>query len=482
MGTRCISQFSSSAVEPNLGQGMMASHQDKLLGNKILEMKKSAGRILEMEKTLGQLLDLSKSITQEIRLLRPPCTVIENYNPSHPNPEAYDLYPSLPKDWEPSLMVVNQAESRSVCLFVSSYEDEEYTNSVYEVKFKHGGEVTHEPPLVRHVAKFRDGYCRQATRIFNHSKLYSLGHDGGFIVDTETWSKCSSIPPIPDSNSPVSAYDKVYYLACRSSFQPISEPSFQRYDPDQEVCEQLTSFPFYDDYDHRMRITGYAVCYGVILFSLYGLRNGNFGVVAFHVGRNDWNRVKVDTSTYCAPPFQGRAVVVGETIYALYGEVEIIAFSFGLDKDDDDCIAYSLSQRFILYGLEFARPVLPWFDDLTQYLVHLGNHDFFHVQTGWCDSHLKVQYLSITTFQIVVGEGGRYMIKTIHSIVHSVDIKGSEWFDLVFCFTPEYGDYEPIEGKSVTSMNTPKQEERKARKLEIEVVEHEEVNDVPIGY
>ncbi|CAL8122219.1 unnamed protein product [Prunus armeniaca] len=71
---------------------------------------------------------------------------------------------------------------------------------------------------------------------------------------------------------------------------------------------------------------------------------------------------------------------------------------------------------------------------LSQYLVHLGNHDFFYVQTGKCDSHPKVQYLSITTFEIVLEEG-KHMIKTIDSIVHSVDIKGSEWFDLVFCFT-----------------------------------------------
>ncbi|KAI5330110.1 hypothetical protein L3X38_029507 [Prunus dulcis] len=70
-----------------------------------------------------------------------------------------------------------------------------------------------------------------------------------------------------------------------------------------------------------------------------------------------------------------------------------------------------------------------------------------------------VQYLCITTFQIIVGEGGRHMIKTIHSTVHHVDIKGREWFSLEFCFTPECGDYEPIEEESVTSMNQPKQEE-----------------------
>ncbi|PQM41808.1 uncharacterized protein Pyn_09340 [Prunus yedoensis var. nudiflora] len=494
MGDRYISQISTAAAELTLGQGhtlTMASHQDELLC-KILEIEKSLGKIPEMEKTLGQLLDWFKSITQELRLLRPgppvttrplPCTVIENYNPNQE--EAYVLYPSLPKDWEHSLMTVNQGESRSVCLFVSSIEDEEHTNAVYEVKFKHGGEVTHEPPVVRHVAKFHGG-CRQAARIFNHSKLYCIGKDGGFILDTKTWSNCSSIPPILASKSIetiVCAYDKVYYLACPSSlFSPVMGHSFGRYDSDQKVWEKMTSFPFYDDYDYRMQITGYAVCYDVILISLCGLRNGNFGVVAFHVGRKDWNRVKLDTSVYCAPPFQGRVVVVGDTIYALYGEAKIRAFSFSMGKGDYGGIAYSLSQLFISQGLEFVRPQLPWFNDITQYLVHLGNHDFFHVQTGWCDSRLKVQYLTITTVQIVVGEGGRCMMKTIHSSVHSVDIKGSEWFELLFCFTPECGDYEPIKEESVTSMNQSKQEEITARKLEIEAMQHDETNDVPSGY
>ncbi|XP_016651196.1 PREDICTED: uncharacterized protein LOC107881591 isoform X2 [Prunus mume] len=121
MGTRYISQFSASAAELTLGQGMMASRQDELLGKisemeksggKISEMEKSAGKILEMEKTLGQLLDFSKSITQELRLLRPPSTVIENYNPSHPNPEAYDLYPS---QLTPGLgTFVNDGKSRRI--------------------------------------------------------------------------------------------------------------------------------------------------------------------------------------------------------------------------------------------------------------------------------------------------------------------------------------------------------------------------------
>ncbi|KAI5320271.1 hypothetical protein L3X38_039979 [Prunus dulcis] len=270
------------------------------------------------------------------------------------------------------------------------------------------------------------------------------------LFDMETWSKCSSITPTPASNSRetiVYAYDKVYYLARRTCLRPVKEPSFGRYDHNQKVWEKMTPFPFYDDYDHHMRMTGYAVCHGVILFSLCGLINGDFCIVAFNVGRMDWNRVKFDTSACLAPPFQGRAVVVGKTIYALYGETEIIAFSFQMDKGADDDIAYSLSQLFILQCLEFARPLMP----------------------------------CITTFQIVVGEGGGHMIKTIHSTVHSVDIKGSEWFDLVLCFTPECEDYEHTEEESIASMNQPRQEIT-AMKLEIEATQHEEEIDAQVGY
>ncbi|CAL2241423.1 unnamed protein product [Prunus armeniaca] len=411
-------------------------------------------KLSQIQKTLSQLLDWSKSITQEIRLLPPgpaitttplpPSAMFEDCNSDH---EADDFDPSLPEDWERTSMTVNQAEARSVCLFVSSCEDRECTNTVYEVKFKHKAEIAHENPVVRQVAKFREGSCLDAARIFNHSKLYCIGQDGGFIVDTRSWSKCSSIPPIPSSNSIetiVCAYGKVYYLACPSTFSPVTGHSFGRYNHDHKVWEQMPSFPFYDDYDPTMQMIGYAVCYGVILFSLSGSREGSFSIVAFHVDRRDWNRVKIDTSAHSAPLFEGRAVVVDETIYALYGDIIIKAFSFMREQCDVNGISYSLRQLFTVQGLDIARPLLPCLHDRTQYLVHLGNHDFFYVQTGWCDSHPRIQYVSITTFEIGLGKGGKHIIKTIDSFVHSVDIKGSEWFDLVFCFSPEHEDYEPI--------------------------------------
>lgn len=112
--------------------------------------------------------------------------------------------------------------------------------------------------------------------------------------------------------------------------------------------------------------------------------------------------MEVDTSFYYVP-FQGRTVVVGKTFYSLYNE-EFIAFPFSMDKCDDDSIVYPLTKLFILQGLEIMRPPLP-FDMQSEYLVHLGNHDFFHVKTGRI--HRTIQYLCITTFQIVDREGER---------------------------------------------------------------------------
>ncbi|PQQ17405.1 uncharacterized protein Pyn_06737 [Prunus yedoensis var. nudiflora] len=406
------------------------------------------GNILKMEKSLAQLVDLTKSMLEQIRSLQP--TVHKAVNP----------YPSLPMDSEHASMTLNQGEAiRSVYLFVSYYGIQERTNAIYGVKFKHGGAVTHEPPVVGLVARFCEGeddkaVGMQAAQIFNRSKLYVLAHKGGYIIDTKTMSRCSSFPPtIAYKSTPivVSAYDKLYCLASPSSFSPLTQLSFERYDPDKNIWEEMSSYPFYNDYDTRMSITGYAVCYGVILFSLYSWRKKNFDVVAFHMKRNQWKSVEVDTSVYHAP-FQGRAVVVGKTIYSLHGK-EFIAFSFRMDKGDDGSIVYSLSQLFILQGLQIVHPPLP-FEMQSEYLVHLGNQDFFHVKTGRCDD--TAQYLCITTFQIVVGDGERDMIKTINSTVHCVDLECAEWFNLVFCFMPECGDYEPIEDESVTSMNQPK--------------------------
>lgn len=355
-------------------------------------------------------------------------------------------------------MTLNRGDAiRSVYLFGFSYWSGEVTNEIFEVKFKQGGGVTHEPRVVRRVARFSEmhepvGF--QAALIFNRSKLYVVAQDGGYIIDTKTMSRCSSLPLTQGFKSTpivVSAYDKLYCLETPSTLRLVPGPSFESYDPDQNIWEKMTSFPFYNDYDTHMDITGYAVCYGIILFSFGCRKERNFDVIAFHISRNEWKRVKVHTSVYF-PPFLGRAVVIGKTIYSLYGE-EFIAFSFKTYKADDGSLVYYLSQQFRLQGLEIACPPLPFAMDRSEYLVHLGNLEFFHVNTGCCDADLPAQYFCITMFQIVVGEEGKNMLKTIHSTVLSGDVEDTG-LNLAFCFTPECGDYEHEE-----CVNQPNQEE-----------------------
>lgn len=108
-----------------------------------------------------------------------------------------------------------------------SGDEGEYTNAIYEVKFKHKALV-----IVELVAKFYEGkdYCFEAARIFNRSKLYWLKRDGGYIIDTNTRARSSSLPPTLASKPTltlVSASGKLYCLAISwsypRSYKPILE-------------------------------------------------------------------------------------------------------------------------------------------------------------------------------------------------------------------------------------------------------------------
>ncbi|CAL8155143.1 unnamed protein product [Prunus armeniaca] len=167
-----------------------------------------------------------------------------------------------------------------------------------------------------------------------------------------------------------------------------------------------------------------------------------YDVVAFHETRKgkEWNKVNVDS---CDAPFQERAVVVDKSIYAISmpQEEEIVAFSFEMVESDGGDIEYSLIKQFVLCGMQIEQPPFAFCRVKKQFLIHLGNQDFFHVKIGPCDSNGQVQYVCITMFQIVVGGGG-HMIKTLHSTVFPLDMEGCRWFEFINCFTPECEDYE----------------------------------------
>ncbi|CAB4279166.1 unnamed protein product [Prunus armeniaca] len=439
MGDQKISQPSAAAELTDV-HGHALTSKDELLG-KISEMEKSLAALSDQQ---IQLVHLTKSIAEQLRLLRASVTGASvNTCTPNPNDGALHPYPSLPMEieGEHASMMVNQGEARSVYLVVSFWSK----TAIYEVKFRHGRGVSHEPTTIGLVAKFNEDKFCHAARISKHSKLYCLTQHSGYIVDMNSFSRCSSIPPNLANEfiaKVVSAYGKIYCVASPTYYPSVLGTSFWRYDPDKNIWEPL---PCCEDYHMGMIITGYAVCHGVILFSLVRWEKNQFDVVAFDLSRNQWNRVKVDTTIKYAH-FIGRAVVVGTTIYAPYGNC-VIEFSLRMQKGDDGGIAYSLRQLFILEGLEIADPPLPferWKDD---YLVHLGKRDFCHVSTGNNEGFM-VQHICITTFQIVVGETGRDMIKTIHSTVHSVDMEGPQMFCLLSCFARDCEDYEPIGDES----------------------------------
>ncbi|KAL6281181.1 hypothetical protein ACE6H2_018062 [Prunus campanulata] len=279
----------------------------------------------------------------------------------------------------------------------------------------------------------------------------------GFMIDTSAGSLLPLKPPKGPRpfGALVSAYGKLYYLASPKCDSSLPEPFFEMYDPSIDRWDEVPcSYPFiceyWAEYWDDLDIVGYVVCYGFILFSMCDHNQSRAQVMAFDVSTNKWH----DTIPYV--PFRGRGVVVGKTIYALSSK-EIMAFTVKMDEGDEGHIACSLSKPLILPGLEIID--WPFKYGLTEYLVHLGNHDFCHVWTGEQKNCIDRQYICITMFQIVVGEGGSH-IKTLNSTICAVDVKDSISFKLNFSFSPESDDFEP-EDERMTTM--------KARSIKTEI-------------
>ncbi|XP_021828470.1 uncharacterized protein LOC110768909 [Prunus avium] len=136
-------------------------------------------------------------------------------------------------------------------------------------------------------------------------------------------------------------------------------------------------------------------------------------------------------------PFRGRAVVLGNRMYAssnIFGVV--IEFFF-------DCEAYSLTPKLVLPGLERMYPSYMDFGVQTEYLVHLGGWDFCLVQTAYDYRRNDRQPLWITTFRIVVGSRGSSKIEILHSTVRDVYIRKAWYFQVKFSFMPDCKNGEP---------------------------------------
>ncbi|TQD73085.1 hypothetical protein C1H46_041387 [Malus baccata] len=269
-----------------------------------------------------------------------------------------------------------------------------------------------------------------------------------YTFDTETKSLEQIEGPraFKRSSLLISAYGKLYNLTDPASFPFMTNPSFECYNPKKGIWEPLNPFPKYGEITglSDMDVTGYAVCYGCILISMYGLGPSEF--VLFHIASETWHPVYIPTvdddmtGTEPYPSFMGRAVVVNDVIYAaspLSGV--IISFSLGMDSDPSGRILFSVKNLF-----KFPRLMsfIERDNAITESLVHLGELRFCLLQTfkSW-----DFQPLRITTLEIVNDCSGERRIKTLCSVVRDVNVQISGGFELGYCFTSSFNDLEPEE-------------------------------------
>ncbi|KAM1377458.1 hypothetical protein EV1_038595 [Malus domestica] len=335
---------------------------------------------------------------------------------------------------------MEEGEARSVFILVE-FACGPCEAGLYEIKIQQGGEVM-RPKILEPEFKFvLPKFCWfEGARLHNSSKLHlvlnkgllprhnlpaddKLGSYRGQIYDTETRSLETFEPPL--APKPVSylmsAYGKLYNLASPQCFRVMPKVLFERYDSKTDSWESLTHFA-YSRERSKMEISD----------------------------SNTWHQVDISRKEAYYSAFRGRAVVVGNSIYALsiqWGKV--IAFSLKMKIGNDGRITYSLEEPFFLPGLEsrvadstesgrISRP--------TEYLVHLGKLEFCLLQSISTDLD-EPQEMFITTFEIVCDDETMH-IKTLDSSVCDFHIGHSGTLRICFSFMPKCEDFEPEEEES----------------------------------
>ncbi|BBN68660.1 hypothetical protein Prudu_517S000100, partial [Prunus dulcis] len=200
-----------------------------------------------------QLIDLKKLISKQLRLLRP----------SRADSQKHGL-PMV----ENASTMINQGEDRSLFLMVTFLRGK-YTDAIYEVKFKFGGEVDDMGAQVARVAKF-SGSTHLGARLFDRSQLYVFSEEGwdkpcvdsfgGYIFDTKTRALDRLTPStvqFKQHGKVVSAYGTLYFLETETEFVQGSGLFFGKYNPNKKDWVQMPSFPF--SYNFTMWVTGYAL-------------------------------------------------------------------------------------------------------------------------------------------------------------------------------------------------------------------------------
>ncbi|XP_050377425.1 uncharacterized protein LOC126794699 [Argentina anserina] len=371
---------------------------------------------------------------------------------------------------------MEKCESRTV-YFLVKFVGGGPGHGLYEVKIERGKILGKLGGLLDPLCKFFDRsnpeipkeYLLSATRFGSRSGLYLLQHEGpggwwlresstrshnsyeGRIFDTmsKKLMPFKKMPSVKKAAVLISAYGKLYHLAHFWSNAPDPDPSFEVYDPDAGFWTKLPRLP----YDGRYLIAGYALCCDCILISMWGHTRGNFWV--YQVTLDQWKQIIIpteDANDIC--PFHGRAVVVGDTIYALSFYGSIIAYSMIMEKLADGSLKFSLGKQICLCGLHSLFLRDPECSPRTQCLVHLGGLNFCLFQTVSRD--FTTQRVWITTFDIV-SSGGRKLIRTLDSTMRKVAIKGLGQFRLEYSgFCLECEDLEP-KGKETMATSSKMQ-------------------------
>ncbi|KAL6269274.1 hypothetical protein ACE6H2_026185 [Prunus campanulata] len=367
---------------------------------------------------------------------------------------------------EGSMLVKQESTYKSVFILARNAR-RNFQGHLFEVKIGQGSEdimgaregipvpidAQDRPPLLHPVTKFFDDEKSHTVFPYNSSlvavtfngpsKLYMMVtapepkpylirstklKPKARVFDTETKSfyKFKRPKSFGERANLIPAYGKLYHLG-RCGLK--EGPAFERYDPCNDCWEPLPHVPA-ELFRGLGMLTGYAVYGDNILVSFMPISSKPYKntVFAFHVIENKWHPVSG------AVHIRGRAVVVGDSIYALTTSLAMVKLSF-------DSSTYSISRKQFLSGLESVRRYAMGerFDRYSEYMVHLGNLEFCRVCTAFDHCGGGRQPIWITTFQIVDTQGGNH-IKTLHSAVFDVDLTN---YYIYYSFNPDCEDNEP---------------------------------------
>ncbi|CAB4302768.1 unnamed protein product [Prunus armeniaca] len=235
----------------------------------------------------------------------------------------------------------------------------------------------------------------------------------GYVFDIQNKSFSTfQGPRVPKPlGNVISAYEKLYHLAIpvTSPHEPNDPESVFERSGDSRLC----------GYNHH------------ILLSL--TCGPGYEFLAFHVRTQKWVHVKVEKSHRMACshfPFRGRAVVLGDRMYASsYSFGVVLEFSF-------DCEAYSLTQSWCFRGLKECI-LRTWILVFRQSIWFIGVAGIFVLsRLPTTTRGLIVSLCGSPRSESLLEVEESSNIEILHSTIRDVYIHGGWHVHVNFSFTP----------------------------------------------